>query len=273
MAIIYCIECLINGKKYIGKTSNPLEVRIAFHKQLSNRKLPYRSAFYDAVKKYGWHQFIWYTLEEVPHNLVDLKEKQYITKFGDYNIAEGGTGGKIGEYYCGKLARAYKPVAPADIEKILMHYAAGLSIKDIKELLKISIGKIVETLKDNAVFLRKGSSSHLARKKIQTARVGIPRSKNTKQKISRWAKINRKGTKNNSWKGHWITPNGAFDFLSDAAKALKISKPTLSKLCKRCFEPLNNHMIKLNPTLKALGAAEGRTPFSLGFGFEGKESY
>ncbi len=75
-------------------------------------------------------------------------------------------------------------------------------------------------------------------------------------------------TGNVSWKGQWVTLAGTFNYIKEASYANKISAPTLSKLCKNNDRQLNNHIIKLNKTLKRLNALAGQTPAELSFSFK-----
>ena len=90
--IIYKATNTINGKFYIGKTKGTLEKRIQSHKLASNKK---KWLFYNAIKKYGFHNFKWEIIFECDDiDLLNKKEKEFISKnINGYNIAEGGTGG------------------------------------------------------------------------------------------------------------------------------------------------------------------------------------
>lgn len=52
------------------------------------------SIFYKAIRKYGQNNFNWEIICFCnSEKELNEKEKYYIKKFGDYNIASGGTGG------------------------------------------------------------------------------------------------------------------------------------------------------------------------------------
>lgn len=93
---IYCIENLINGKKYIGK-SRDIKDRFSFHRN----NLKYNKHFNDHLQsswnKYGENNFNFYILKECSIEQLDDKEKYYIkklkTKFPNgYNFTDGGDG-------------------------------------------------------------------------------------------------------------------------------------------------------------------------------------
>ncbi|HRT03206.1 MAG TPA: GIY-YIG nuclease family protein [Candidatus Diapherotrites archaeon] len=55
--IIYCAENLLNGKRYIGQTIKSLAKRKSRHHSeafIFNKS----GKFYDALRKYGWDNFI-----------------------------------------------------------------------------------------------------------------------------------------------------------------------------------------------------------------------
>lgn len=93
--VIYCIENIKTGKKYIGKTSAEVSKRWTEHIKTSlNIGTIKSSNIHKALYKH-WDEFIFYILEEVPSekNLSE-QEKYYINfyesnKYG-YNIKAGG---------------------------------------------------------------------------------------------------------------------------------------------------------------------------------------
>jgi len=96
--IIYCTTNLINGRKYIGQTTHPLEKRIRQHyngKQLISIK----------IKSYGPENFKWDVLCKCDtRQELDEKEKYYIKNLNSlasengYNLTEGGEGGDTSKF-------------------------------------------------------------------------------------------------------------------------------------------------------------------------------
>lgn len=81
---IYCYTSP-SGKKYIGKTKTTLKERA------KNNAKGYKgcSAFYNAIQKYGWKNFEIEILEEVPLDIIDDIEVEYIIKYDSSNPQKG----------------------------------------------------------------------------------------------------------------------------------------------------------------------------------------
>lgn len=94
--LIYKVTNIINNKVYIGQTVKSLSQRKSEHKH----RFLYENShnkFYNAIRKYGWDNFIWEVLEESEnwsYETLDEKEKYYIKLYDSintgYNILEGG---------------------------------------------------------------------------------------------------------------------------------------------------------------------------------------
>lgn len=96
MGYIYCITNKINDKKYIGKTSFSVEKRWLEHLKDYKKKSKEKRALYDAMKKYGSHNFICETICECSDNDLDANEQKFIeiynTFHNGYNLTNGGDG-------------------------------------------------------------------------------------------------------------------------------------------------------------------------------------
>ena len=96
--IIYLLRNKVNGKCYVGQTTQTLRQRLSEHKSFSFRG--YNYPIYNAISKYGWDNFEKYQLDICYTNQEDLNALEcfYMEKFNTleygYNIREGGSKGK-----------------------------------------------------------------------------------------------------------------------------------------------------------------------------------
>lgn len=94
--LIYKVTNKINGKCYIGKTTQSLESRKEKH--LKNVRKGISTKFYNAIRKYGIDNFVWKTLDiSTDTASLNLLEKKYILEYDSfnsgYNMTTGGDGG------------------------------------------------------------------------------------------------------------------------------------------------------------------------------------
>lgn len=80
---IYCIENLINGKKYIGLSVN-IKRRFYEHRSDLNADKHYNSHLQNAWNTYGKDNFKFYVVEECSPDMLSERERYYI-KFFDLN--------------------------------------------------------------------------------------------------------------------------------------------------------------------------------------------
>jgi group I intron endonuclease len=94
--IIYCATCQINGKHYIGQTSQVLSERQGDHKRKATRHGS-DSHFHNAIKKHGYDSFTW-SIIDYAKSRDELNEKEqrwiFITgsdiRYHGYNLTLGG---------------------------------------------------------------------------------------------------------------------------------------------------------------------------------------
>ena len=99
---IYCIENLVNGKKYIGQSCD-IYSRWSQHNRELNSNKHYNSRLQNAWNKYGKENFSFYIIEECDMDSLDKKEIEYISientfayankeNSMGYNLTTGGNG-------------------------------------------------------------------------------------------------------------------------------------------------------------------------------------
>ena len=95
---IYCIENIINHKKYVGQTINTHQRRIG-HRSSLNLGTHFNQHLQFAWNKYGENSFIFYVIEECKREELDERETYWIAKLDStnrkygYNVSHGGVFG------------------------------------------------------------------------------------------------------------------------------------------------------------------------------------
>lgn len=127
---IYCIENIVNGKKYIGQ-SRDIKHRFSTHKMNLNKNIHANVHLQSAWNMYGAESFKFYIIEECTASDLDDKEIYYIQIYNSmqdgYNLNAGGQG--IPEY----------KHTPEEIEKMIQIqnpepvYQCDLDLNIIKE--------------------------------------------------------------------------------------------------------------------------------------------
>lgn len=97
MGCIYLARCMVNGKGYVGKTTQLLEHRRDAHRRDAEKQSQF--IFHRAIRKYGWDAFEWSILtEDDDDEWLFLMEQKWIKRLGTktpngYNMNDGGEGG------------------------------------------------------------------------------------------------------------------------------------------------------------------------------------
>ena len=144
MYYIYKFTNKINNKAYIGQTNN-IEARKRNHKSDSfNKKSSgYNLLFHIAIRKYGWENFKFEILEEIPeefgYEYVNEREMYFIQKYETqkdsnkgYNITYGGQGCPRPKLSFEEQVKLSKLFALEDVKDIQQMLVDGYQYYEIK---------------------------------------------------------------------------------------------------------------------------------------------
>lgn len=85
---IYCIHNITNGKRYIGQSNNRSRRHIVHFSEL-RRGIHVNEHLQRAWMKYGANAFEWHDLEDVPENMLDIRESAWISYYHSNNPSYG----------------------------------------------------------------------------------------------------------------------------------------------------------------------------------------
>lgn len=152
MGYIYKITNLVNGKMYVGQTSESIHQRWNEHKYDASysKSKCYNCALHRAIRKYGPENFNISLLEEVDNSLLNEREMYWIKRCNSfksgYNMTLGGEGSRTLDY-----------------DKIFELWDNGFGIKRISEIVKCSDVQAREILKGYSNYSKKESNKRGAR--------------------------------------------------------------------------------------------------------------
>src|SRR5512139_170279 len=147
---IYCIENLVNGKKYIGQAHN-IERRLYEHEYYLKKGADKATSLQLAVNKYGIENFSFYILETCEPDRLSEREVYYIYKFGTnkgrngYNRSSGGESGLFGyrfpDWVGRKISMAKKGMKISEEQKRKISQAQKGKVLSEETKRKISEGR------------------------------------------------------------------------------------------------------------------------------------
>lgn len=196
MLYIYKFTNMTNQKVYIGQT-NDIEKRKRGHKSESfNTKANgYHLPFHCAVRKYGWDNFNFEILEEIPDEFGRdyLNEREIffisyyhsLTSENGYNLTKGGDGcakPKLSFEECVKCSKLFNLQEVKDIQQMLLDGYAFYEIKNKYPLLTDSFLSNINTgwnfIREDLQYPLAANHSHFSKenreKIIQAIKNNIP---------------------------------------------------------------------------------------------------
>ena len=102
MGFIYMIQNKINNKIYIGKTIRSISERWREHQYRAENN--YNGYLYNAIRKYGIENFTVLEIEKCEDEIIDERERFYISFYDSlnnqkgYNLTNGGDGNNLYNY-------------------------------------------------------------------------------------------------------------------------------------------------------------------------------
>jgi group I intron endonuclease len=186
--VIYCYHCIPTGKKYIGKTKDEYHRRKRHEYNVRKGQI---SKFYNAIRKYGWENFVYGIIEEVDFYFLNEKEIFYISEYntfnGGYNMTIGGEGNTVPGELCriksreSRLGKTHSEESRRKMSEA--HKGKTVSEETRRKLREANLGKkYSEEVRKKLSEMRKG-------------RKGVPHTEETKKKMSKFASKRNLGRK------------------------------------------------------------------------------
>lgn len=199
MAYIYCITNQINGKQYVGKTTESITKRFKEHCRDSKKERCEKRPLYDAMNKYGTKNFIVEELIQCEPDELDSYERLFIEKLGTYhngyNATKGGDGAILFDY-----------------TEIIALYKQGKTMKEVAALLSCCVDTV-----SKVVHMYELPINKVFRGSCQQPKVVIQLDKETETEISTFNSV--------ADAAHWLVDNGY---------AKKYSGGVRQKICNCC---------------------------------------
>lgn len=174
---IYKITNKINGKSYIGQTTQNVKERFYQHCATKCSQAILNMVIHKAINKYGKSNFTIEVIEEVESTNLNDRERYWIRYYDSYNNGYNSTeGGQDG-------IKLFKNL---DTESIVREYKSGKSLREIGRLFNVDKQTIKDLLVRNNINLRTTRTYKLSQKDREDIIKDLSLGLNRKEIISKW---------------------------------------------------------------------------------------
>ena len=199
MAYIYCITNQINGKQYVGKTTESITKRFKEHCRDSKKERCEKRPLYDAMNKYGIQNFIAEEIMQCEPDELDSYERLFIEKLDTYHNGYNATRGGDG-------------IILFDYTEIIDLYKQGKTMREVAALLNCCVDTV-----SKVVHMYELPINKVFRGSCQQPKAVIQLNKDTEEEIAIFNSV--------ADAAHWLADNGF---------AKKYSGGVRQKICNCC---------------------------------------